>query len=313
MATLNVPLTTDFSADLLSNITRIKFINFAAATATFDASQFDNLAVLDDVLLVGSVGENLVEVNGGSVDASDWRFSGWEQDYDSITLNGSSLADTITGSRRADTITGRNGGDVLSGMNGGDVIKGGRGSDIISGGRGADMLLGGKQADTFHYADQTEIAAGESIDGGDGTDGIVLDGAGIEYDFQAVSIANTEELQFTDGGTATFDGAQIGGGTDLFPLGVDGARVVHRHQADLDVGHLGRGVFGIPLVQHLGAGGGVGEGERQFDQRPEREAPARVAGRDHCHLDDAVGGHVVVIGRGTKLLRRIDVDVDLAL
>ena len=236
MATLNVPLTTDFSADLLSNITRIKFINFAAATATFDASQFDNLAVLDDVLLVGSVGENLVEVNGGSVDASGWRFSGWEQDYDSITLNGSSLADTITGSRRADTITGRNGGDVLSGMNGDDVIKGGRGSDIISGGRGADMLLGGKQADTFHYADQTEIAAGESIDGGDGTDAIALDGAGIEYDFQAVSIANTEELQFTDGGTATFDGAQIGGGTDLLTVRGSAARddlVIEGNNVDL--------------------------------------------------------------------------------
>ena len=212
MATLTVPFPTDFSADLLTDIGRIKFINFTPATASFAAEQFDGPAIRDDVRLIGSVGENHVEVTGDSLDASAWRFIGWQQAYDTISLKGAALDDVIVGSRKADTIGGRNGADELWGMAGADTVKGGYGRDIIFGGPGADTLIGGRQRDEFHYADGTEIKAGESIDGGDsGSDRIVLDGIDLDYDFEPASIVNVEELRYTNGGTATFDGSQIGG------------------------------------------------------------------------------------------------------
>ena len=76
MATLIVNTTDDFSADALSGIDLIAFTNLAGpATATFAASQFDGVTILDDVELGGSAEINSIVVAGGSLarDASGMR------------------------------------------------------------------------------------------------------------------------------------------------------------------------------------------------------------------------------------------------
>lgn len=212
MATLTVAFTNDFSAIPLSGINHITFTNIIPATATFAATQFDGAAIRDNLLLTGSAGINQIRVNGSGIDASAWRFIDWDRLADFIILDGTAHDDAMIGSRKADAMTGREGDDLLVGLAGDDTIKGGTGRDIIFGGLGADTLIGGRQRDEFHYTSVDELAAGESINGGQGTtDRIVLDGAALEYDFLVATIANTEELQFIQGGVATFDGSQIGG------------------------------------------------------------------------------------------------------
>src|SRR4051812_11293866 len=110
MTTLPVPATQDFSGDPLSDITAITFGNaiHTVATATFANSQFDDVKIKDDVTLIGTSGNNNIVVNGGSVDASGWQFTGWNAAADGITLNGSVSVDTIIGSSEADTLFGGN-------------------------------------------------------------------------------------------------------------------------------------------------------------------------------------------------------------
>jgi Ca2+-binding RTX toxin-like protein len=60
--------------------------------------------------------------------------------------------------------------DTLTGNGGNNVLDGGEGGDILIGGAGADTLLGGAGNDSFVITLATDLAAGEVITGGDGTD-----------------------------------------------------------------------------------------------------------------------------------------------
>jgi hypothetical protein len=104
MTTLTVPTTHDYSADSLSGIDVIDFANGKfdpAAIATFVNTQFNNVAILDNVQIDGTLGVNGIVVNGGSVDASGWTFG---IAPDTITLNGSSASST-TGRRGISSTT----------------------------------------------------------------------------------------------------------------------------------------------------------------------------------------------------------------
>lgn len=190
MATLTVSATQDFSGDSLSNIDIIDFTNPVAttATATFANTQFNNVAILDNVAFDGAFATTNVVVNGGSVNAFFWTFSTWTA-TDSITLNGSGGADTILGTLQSDTITG---------------------------GLGADNLDGGNSNDTFVYNSNAELVGGESINGGGGTaDTLRLAVAGT-YNFLllATALSGVERLEFaasSDGSAAVFASSQIGG------------------------------------------------------------------------------------------------------
>ncbi len=222
MATLTVTAGTDYSADTLVDIDFIEFTS--GADATFAASQFDNLAILDTVLIEGAGLLCNIIVNGGSIDASQWRFGFWPDIY-TVTLNGTSQDDTITGSDRTDILTGRNGADTLTGGDGDDIIKGGSGRDIIEGGTGTDRLIGGTQNDEFDYFHESEfdVVIGDTINGGGGTeDKIAVDGFNSLVDFTDAVITNVEILEFRSSNGAVFDGDDFGPGgisTVIGPLG----------------------------------------------------------------------------------------------
>ena len=83
MATLPVPVTTDFSALALNNIDIIDFTNAAAAaTATFASTQFNNVAILNSVLIDGSAQANHIVVNGSALYSYIWAFANWTDGVD---------------------------------------------------------------------------------------------------------------------------------------------------------------------------------------------------------------------------------------
>ncbi|MFC0588526.1 beta strand repeat-containing protein [Novosphingobium aquiterrae] len=79
----------------------------------------------------------------------------------------------IDGTTGPDNLTGTAGDDVINGLGGNDTIDGGDGNDLIFGGSGVDSLSGGNGNDTF--VENTVSSAGESFNGGAGTDTIQLE------------------------------------------------------------------------------------------------------------------------------------------
>jgi Ca2+-binding RTX toxin-like protein len=82
----------------------------------------------------------------------------------------------LSGGIGNDTLRGGQGNDNLSGGAGNDSIHGGPGNDTLTGGAGVDSLNGGQGDfnDVFIYAAAADFSAGESVDGGGGTDTDVL-------------------------------------------------------------------------------------------------------------------------------------------
>ncbi|WP_404406410.1 Ig-like domain-containing protein [Pelagibacterium halotolerans] len=71
------------------------------------------------------------------------------------------------------------GGIDQTGDGGPNPLTGSDGDDVLIGGGGADTLLGLKGNDVLHVSDATFVL----VDGGEGTDVLVLDGADIDLDF----------------------------------------------------------------------------------------------------------------------------------
>lgn len=149
-----------------------------------------------------------------------------------MKYEGSEAADVYLGTAAADLIEGMGGNDTLGGRGGDDIIMGGAGADAIDGGEGDDILfseavdrvsvqdwewtavqldnakardsLNGGAGDDFIVA-----GTGDTIDGGDGTDELILslihERAGLTLDLEALvagialswgstTIANVERL-----------------------------------------------------------------------------------------------------------------------
>src|SRR5262245_22253094 len=127
MATLTITQTEDYrdgNPAIPANTTSIVFSTSADATATFAASQFGGTPISDSVQITGDGDQDFnhdvvaVFLSGaGSFSAAGWTFSSWSV-FDSVTITGSSGADTITGSSGNDVITGGHGADILDGGGG---------------------------------------------------------------------------------------------------------------------------------------------------------------------------------------------------
>lgn len=188
MVALTVNSTFDFTTSGLFAVDLIDFTK-GGAVATFDASQFDGVSILDDVLVSGKAGPFVVNgiiVNGGGVDASGWNFANWINGRDTLTFNGTSGIDVYSGSSRKDVIFGNDGADTFNTSDGsGDEFYGGRGSDF------------------FRY----QLTPGpiiDHIDGGLGkADRLSVLGAGT-FDFTGATIIDVEELRFGSGKQSVF-------------------------------------------------------------------------------------------------------------
>lgn len=173
--------------------------------------------------------------------------------------------------------------DTLIGGNASDILHGGGGNDLIEGGGGNDVLRGDAGDDIFIYR-TGDAPAGENIDGGSGTDAVLVIGGVVSDDiFQttgvnltAMNINSVEEVhvngtevvvnvaQLAAGGFQTFVGrtgfadhltiANVANGSLAtlglvnWDLGQDRINVVGTAAADNVVGSIGQDVF-------LGLGG----------------------------------------------------------
>jgi Ca2+-binding RTX toxin-like protein len=185
----------DFSVAALSNVEVLAFQT--TATATLSAS-----SALSLTTLVGSVGNSTLIVKAGAGGqaslANVSSFIDWTLGGNTISLVGSTGAETLTGSSQR---------DLLSGGTGNDTLTGGGGNDWLTGGAGMDWQSGGAGNDLFDFA-AGDVVAGESIDGGAGADTIEARGTN---DFSLASLANIEALNFSNisSTSATFAASQI--------------------------------------------------------------------------------------------------------
>lgn len=99
------------------------------------------------------------------------------------------------------------------------------------------MMVGGGGDDRFLYLEASEIAPGESIDGGAGTgDAIVVHSSG-EYHFTGIWIFRVERLVFamSDNVVVNLRQDQIGTGAIVAVDGTAGANVVRVSGFDVDL------------------------------------------------------------------------------
>jgi Ca2+-binding RTX toxin-like protein len=109
--------------------------------------------------------------------------------------NGTPGDDTVHGNGGNDTLNGAGGNDSLYGDDGNDHIDGGDGNDYIYGGQGADTLIGGAGDDTFFIGSMTDVAAGETIDGGSGSNKLLIMSPNYVYELLDISGATITNVQ----------------------------------------------------------------------------------------------------------------------
>ncbi|MCF8108648.1 MAG: hypothetical protein K9J81_06615, partial [Desulfohalobiaceae bacterium] len=133
---------------------------------------------------------------GTAFDLSGLTFANWDSSdevrvegtIDDDDMTGTPVNDTILGYYGNDSLHGSGGDDSMNGHSGQDTLVGGLGNDSIKGSIDADMLLGGAGNDTFYFtAGAGDVAAGEQIDGGDGTDTLYVEGNDTTTDFRAAA------------------------------------------------------------------------------------------------------------------------------
>jgi Ca2+-binding RTX toxin-like protein len=92
-----------------------------------------------------------------------------------------------------------------------DTINGVGNVNHITGGGGADTLNGGNIIDYFYFAAGSDVVAGEVINGGAGSNELIIQNAGT-YNFSLATLSNIDSVGIGSGVIAIFDGAQIGTG-----------------------------------------------------------------------------------------------------
>ncbi|MGX9963404.1 calcium-binding protein [Roseomonas sp. F4] len=121
---------------------------------------------------------SLDQVVGGAITGgNDTVRGGSNSDY----INAQGGNDIVTGGAAGDYIDGYTGNDTLMGNQGNDTIYGGAGDDVIMGGTGADVINGdqvyGQQGNDVIRWHPGE--GNDSINGGGGTDQLVLEDTGM--------------------------------------------------------------------------------------------------------------------------------------
>jgi Ca2+-binding RTX toxin-like protein len=167
-------------------ITNVEQLQFAqAGSAVFLFSQISSSAGTINKV-IGAPGVNaLSNAFADGTNLSGVTFENWTAGVDTITLEGSGVADTFIGSTENDTITGLG---------------------------GADTLNGGDGDDTFRYTTSTDATGGETVDGGSGTDLLEVAPGVHDFSVAGVTLTSIEALRYTSVGAATFKSTQIGAG-----------------------------------------------------------------------------------------------------
>jgi Ca2+-binding RTX toxin-like protein len=194
----------DFTIATLSSIERLEFSLSGTVSATFADTQF----VGKITTVVGSssffaVDNLIVNCTDGAVDLSGLTFIDWDDDADSITINGTAGQDILIGSAERDTLFGGDSNDLLQGGLGDDTLDGGAGNDVLNGAAGADTMSGGTGDDTY-FVDNVDDVVSENHN--EGTDTVR---APVTYTLRS----GVENLTLT--GTGNIDGSGNSGNNTI--------------------------------------------------------------------------------------------------
>ena len=112
------------------------------------------------------------------------------------TLRGGDGSDLLNGGEGSDTLYGDGGDDRMFGRDGNDTMYGGAGNDQMRGLEGMDTLYGEGGDDTFIF---TSDDLSDSIDGGDGTDTLIVSGNDtVTVDLTALNLTNVEVINLAN-------------------------------------------------------------------------------------------------------------------
>jgi Ca2+-binding RTX toxin-like protein len=155
--------------------------------------------------LTGGLLSDTIEGNAGfdqlyGGDGNDSMSGGEDGDFISSdsgddTVDGGAGFDVIYGGANNDTLSGGSEDDDLYGQGENDIISGDAGNDSLDGGTGVDSLNGGEGNDRLLHHGNDANEAGETFDGGDDFDTLVLTGTGTQlHDFSDDTINSIERV-----------------------------------------------------------------------------------------------------------------------
>ncbi|MFD0917287.1 hypothetical protein ACFQ14_12795 [Pseudahrensia aquimaris] len=151
----------------------------------------------DDWIEGGAGSDDLTGGTHGSLgDTLAYTFSSSAVEIDlgvGTALGGDAIGDTFTG---FENLVGSDHDDVLTGDTNLNVIEGGSGSDTLSrGGDGADILRGG-EGDDYFFINDGAAGLGTTLEGGEGTDSILLAGSGFAFKPNEYVLDSVEQIVF---------------------------------------------------------------------------------------------------------------------
>ncbi len=214
---------------------------------------------------------------------------------EAVTRTGTEARNRIQGGAQNDTLDGLGGNDILYGNGGADGLDGGNGNDRLTGGTGADTMLGGAGNDQFWLA-TGDFAAGESIDGGDDTDRVVLQGA-TTVDLSLGTLSGIEAvLGSAEADDVTLSLAQLVEATVDLRAGIDALNVT------LGGGAVDLGAGVVLRVRGVETGNLVGTDDADF---------VTLSGRQLDTILIGLGG--IDLGEGPDTLSLTSASADLAV
>lgn len=183
-----------------------------------DASLTDSTEVLGDVIVTGlpagailthDVYDNMTVPQSGVVTfGSDTDFTSWTLTMDKELPQDSSIIASLTSTESdgssATAYVGVYGDNVIIGSEGPDSMDGRDGNDTLNGGEGNDVLIGGTGLDSLHGEGGNDALVYDShdvtIDGGTGTDTLVLTGSSnIDFHTLSSNVNNIEVIDLSSG------------------------------------------------------------------------------------------------------------------
>jgi Ca2+-binding RTX toxin-like protein len=151
-----------------------------------------------DNLLYASSGNNVLNGAGG-LDTVSYQYA-----TAGVTVSLANTAAQATGGSGSDTLIGI---EHLTGSAYADTLTGDAGHNVLSGGGGADILNGGGGNDTLRIP----TMGFKSLDGGTGTDTLVLTGTGLTLDLTALDskLHNLETIDLNGANTLNLTAAAV--------------------------------------------------------------------------------------------------------
>jgi Ca2+-binding RTX toxin-like protein len=205
-------------------------------------------------------------------------------------------------------------GDMYLCNAGVDTVFAGIGGDLIKGQAGADKLHGGLGDDAFEYDVPSDVSSGEVIDGGPGSDRLLMLGGIV--DFRTATIISIENVDFDPVGfpqSAHFRSNQVGTGLSAALRVIGDNNVATYEELQFEMGTRSLSLAGFTFIgwganNFIGITGNQSAetiiGSSQADSVTARGGNDKVKGGGGNDLIDGDAGNDVLAGEaGNDVLR----------